>query len=323
MNPAKYGDATYSDVMQPVTGRAIPLKAGQTLHITLVEGAQCVDFNCFNLEDYRERMSVGHMRRTGFRAHVGSIIWSNPPRYNPMMVILEKPDTCLTDLLAARCHATQFEKERRYPGVHTNCQDTLAEAIAEYGLTPDDVHDSLNFWMNTGWDDHGNFIPNVRRNTGKKGDTVVLMALMDVLAVPNVCGSGDVSNTSNYWFNPVGVEVRDKTEYTGRVLEQLRRKHTGYINQRRPEQFKVRHKEQDRRCIKDPNYKPEYVNFPIKKEELSFELTQGDRDNIRTLRRRGFGGTDEEVFRSAVMTWYTRNSSPQIAPELLDIEIGG
>lgn len=318
MKTNHYGDVAYSDVMQPVTGRAIPLKAGQTLHITLVEGAQCVDFNCFNLNDYRERMSVGHMRRTGFRAHVGSIIWSNPPRYNPMMVIVEKPDTCQTDLLAARCHATQFEKERRYPGVHTNCQDTLAEAIAEYGLTPDDVHDSLNFWMNTGWDDLGNFIPNVRRNTGKKGDTVVLMALMDVLAVPNVCGSGDVSNTSNYWFHPVGVEVRDPTEYTTKVTSNLLKKHTGYINQRNPDSFKAKHRVEDRRCIKDPDYVPEYVNYPIQTHKLELALEESDMANIQTMIRRGLGSTVEEIVRSSVMTWYTRNNTPQIAPEILD-----
>src|SRR5690625_1542317 len=202
MSNSKFGEIIFDDVMQPVTGRAIPMKAGQTLHISLVDGPQCVDFNCFNLNDYKERMSVGHMRRSGFRAEEGAIIWSAPPRFSPMMVIVEKPDTCVTDLLAARCHATQFERERNYPGLHTNCQDTLAEGIAEYGLSPDDVHDSLNFWMNTGWDDQGNFIPNVRPNSGQKGDTVILMALMDVLAVPNVCGSGDLSNTSNFWFNP-------------------------------------------------------------------------------------------------------------------------
>jgi hypothetical protein len=35
--------------------------------IIQVEGEQCVDFNCFNLRDYKERMSVGHMRLQGFR----------------------------------------------------------------------------------------------------------------------------------------------------------------------------------------------------------------------------------------------------------------
>jgi len=39
--------------------------------------------------------------------------------------------------------------------VHTNCHDMQAEAQREYGLTPDDVHDSFNFVMHTGIDTQG------------------------------------------------------------------------------------------------------------------------------------------------------------------------
>lgn len=316
-----YGETLHDEVLQPVTGRALPMKAGQTLHITLVEGPQCVDFNCFNLHDYRERMSVGHMRRTGFRAHKGSVIWSNPPRYNPMMIILDKPETCVTDLLGARCHATQFEKERGYPGTHTNCQDTLAEAAAEYGLTPDDVHDSLNFWMNTGWDDNGTYIPNVRRNTGKVGDTVVLLALMDVLAVPNVCGSGDVSNTSNFWFRPIRIVQREGTKKTQEITDRLREKHTGFLNQRTPDQFKVKHKQVDRACRKDPDYVPEYVNFPLRVHDMSIPMTEADMENLQALISRNQGSDPEDAFRSAVMTWHARHRTPQIVPEALDLDL--
>ena len=316
-----YGEERFSEVLQPVTGRAVPMQIGETLHITLVDGPQCVDFNCFNLHDYKEWMSVGHMRRTGFRAPRGSVIWSKPPRYSPMMAIVEKPDTCVTDLLGARCHATQFEKERGYPGTHTNCQDTLAEAIGEYGLSPDEVHDSLNFWMNTGWDDGGTYIPNVRRNTGRKGDTVVLLALMDVLAVPNVCGSGDVSNTSNFWFRPIQIAVKSASEATKAAAEKLRAAHTGYINQRKPEQFHVAPREKDRALRRVEGYKPKYVNFPLKIRELELELTDADLANIDKLIRRGQGEDREDAIRSAVMTWHTRHCTPQIVPEALDIEL--
>ena len=314
-----YGDIIHEEILEPVTGRALPMKLGQTLHVTLIDGPQCVDFNCFNLHDYKEAMSVGHMRRTGFRAHKGSIIWSKPPRYNPMMVIAEIPPTCETDLLAARCHATQFEKERGYPGTHTNCQDTLAECIAEYGLTPDDVHDSLNFWMNTGWDDHGNFIPNTRRNTGKKGDTLVLLSLMDVLAVPNVCGSGDVSNTSNFWFRPIKVEVREATDATMLAAQELRRQHTGFRNQRTPAQFKVGTIKADRPLKVVPDFTAEFVNTPMQIDSFDLELNAKDQAAIDTMIERGQALDAEDAVRSAVMTWYTRNRTPQIAREFFDI----
>jgi uncharacterized protein YcgI (DUF1989 family) len=310
----------YSKTLDPVSGKAIPMKRGQTLTITLLEGPQCVDFNCFGLHDYKERMSVGHMRRTGFRCRQGSIVWSAPPRYNPMMVFTELPATCRTDLLAARCHATQFEKERGYPGTHTNCQDTLAESIAEFGLTPDDVHDSLNLWMNTGWDDEGNFIPNVRRNQGKKGDQVKLLALMDVLAVPLICGSGDVSNTSNYWFRSIKVEVTDNTPADDEIVATLLKKHTGFINQRTPDQFRIKDIKTDRDLTATDKFVPKFTLCPVPVETVTVQLSESDKKNLAKLVKRGFGEDDEDALRSAVMTWYTRNRTAQIVPETLDIE---
>ncbi len=315
----EYGTSLESFRLEPVTGKALPVRAGQTLHITLAEGPQCVDFNCFNLHDYREAMSVGHMRRTGFRAHRGSIIWSKPPRYSPMMVFVEKPDTCVTDLLAARCHATQFEKERGYPGLHTNCQDTFSEAIGAYRLCPDDVHDSLNMWMNTGWDDAGNFIPNVRRNTGRKGDTVVLLALMDVLAVPIVCGSGDVSNTSNFWFRPIDIQVREASDDSRAAMGRLLKRHTGFLNQRRPGQYRVPPRDDHRECLCDHGFVPRFVNSPVQTRTLEFGLNATDRANLDRLIRMGQGDDEEDAFRAAVMTWYTRSKTRQIVPESLDL----
>ena len=49
-------------VLQPGTGKAIELRKGQVLRIEQVEGGQCVDFNCFNLHDYKESMHTGRTR---------------------------------------------------------------------------------------------------------------------------------------------------------------------------------------------------------------------------------------------------------------------
>jgi uncharacterized protein YcgI (DUF1989 family) len=315
----EYGDVRYEKVLEPVTGKAVPVMAGETLHMTLVEGVQCFDFNCFSLHDYKEAMSVGHMRRTGFRARKGSIIWSKPPRYSPMMVIAELPPTCMTDLLAARCHAVQFEKERGYPGTHTNCQDTLSESIAEYGLTPDDVHDSLNFWVNTGWDDLGNFQVNTRRNPARKGDEVVLLALMDVLAVPVVCGSGDVGATSNFFLRPVQIQIREATAGTQAAADKIRSQHTGYRNQRKPEQFKVSAIRTERELAPDPNFVPKFVNTPMKVEEIAVELDGEDRKFLDAMIKRGLAEDAEDAIRSSVMGWYVRNRTAQIVPEANDI----
>jgi Uncharacterized conserved protein len=152
-----YGKERFDLVLQPISGKAVPVYAGEVLRIIQVEGEQCVDFNAFNLHDYKERMDVGCSRgSTGFRPKKGDILSSNPPRYRPMIGILEMSPTCQTDVLGRTCHATLFEM---YFGLerHTNCQDTIAEAISEYGLTPDDVHDSFQhvdeFRVGFNWQD--------------------------------------------------------------------------------------------------------------------------------------------------------------------------
>ena len=196
--------------IEPVSGKAIPVHKGEILRIKQIEGGQCVDFNCFNLNDHKEYMSVGHMRREGFRtaqdrSHLEQSAALPANDEDPHM-----PPTCVTDLLGARCSAVPFEVHYGIKD-QPNCQDTLAEAAGEYGLTPDDIHDSLNFWMNTEWDHIGSYTV---WNTGKADDYVDLLALMDVLAVPVTCGSGNLWVTSNFSYKPIQVQVFEATRQT-------------------------------------------------------------------------------------------------------------
>jgi hypothetical protein len=200
-----------------------------------------------------------------------------------------------------------------YPGIHTNCQDILAEAIGEYGLTPDDVHDSLNFWMHSAWDDSGAYFPASLRNPGRAGDTVELLALMDVLAVANLCGSGDVSTTANYWFHPVRLVVRGATDETLRMTAELNAAHKRYANQRAPAQFKVKPREQDRACRKDPDYRAAFPHCPIAIREFELDLTEADLANVASLIRWGHGTDQEDAIRSAVMSWCLEQRSSFVA----------
>ena len=211
MQDTEYGNERLKIVFQPVEGKAIPMKAGEVLRIIQVGNGQCVDFNCYNLHDYKERLSVGFTRMHSFRPKEGDFLWSNPPRNNPMMKIVKMPAGCLTDTLHARCNAFLFEDYYGFH-LHTNCQDTFATAIGEYRLTPDDVHDAFNLWMDTGWDDQGTTY--IRRNSGRKGEYVDLLATMDVLAVPILCGSGDVQPTASFFPKPIEIRVFEASPKT-------------------------------------------------------------------------------------------------------------
>ena len=139
-------------VLEPTTGKAIPVLRGQVLRIKQVGKGQCLDFNAFNLHDYKEFFHCGRTRHMhGLNPTKGDHLWSAPPRDRIMFTILE--DTVGTnDVNYPRCSAFLFEYQFGFEGhpAHSNCHDILAEAIREWGLTPDDVHDSFNGFMHTG-----------------------------------------------------------------------------------------------------------------------------------------------------------------------------
>lgn len=290
-------------VLQPVEGKALPVYTGEVLRITQVGNGQCVDFNCFNLQDYKERMCVGFTRKTHtLRPGKGDYLWSNPPRYRPMMRIQAIPPTCVTDTLHGRCNALIFENYYGFDR-HTNCQDTLAEAIGEYGLTPDDVHDCFNFWMDTGWDDEGETY--IRRNSGRKGDYVDLLALMNVLVVPIVCGAGDVHRSGNFFPKPIRVQVFEPSEGTN-LLAKRCTDHMRFKSQRTRADFRVRKIHADPGLKPVPGYKPEFVNYPLASTEIKVRLTDREYDQLQRLRFAGYQD-DDEILREAVMGWYVNN----------------
>jgi uncharacterized protein YcgI (DUF1989 family) len=309
-----YGKERFDLVLQPISGKAVPVYAGEVLRIIQVEGEQCVDFNAFNLHDYKERMDVGCSRgSTGFRPKKGDILSSNPPRYRPMIGILEMSPTCQTDVLGRTCHATLFEM---YFGLerHTNCQDTIAEAISEYGLTPDDVHDSFNMWMNSEWDSTGKTF--TMANTGRKGDFVDLVAFFDILAVPLMCGSGDIRWTSNFSLKPIQIKVFEASSDTKAIVDQVRTRYGRFKNQRTVDQFRVKDIKADRELRPVPGWKPQFVNFPLEVEDMAVKLDQAEYRKAVSLQEQGFGKDVGDVVRRAVMIWANKHLA---APRQLKI----
>jgi uncharacterized protein YcgI (DUF1989 family) len=299
----EYGAKRFDLTMQPVSGKALPVYRGEVLRIIQVEGGQCVDFNAFNLHDYKEYLGVSNTRSIGFRIGKGDIVWTQQSRNSPMYYILEMAPTCVTDLLGGRCNAQL--RYREGVGLHTNCQDTFTEAVGEYGLTPDDVHDSFNMWMNTEWDSTGRW--QITLNTGRAGDYVDLLALMDTLAVPIVCGSGDVRPTSNYSFKPIQVQVFEPSNDSQAVAEELWRKHSRFS--RTLQDFRVQDIRTERELKPVPGYEPKFVNFPIVKRTIPVTLSAEEYAALQYLKERGLGDTDGEALRTAFFYWNTRTRS--------------
>lgn len=302
MTPLKPGRRRFEVRLEPVSGRAVRVRKGEILRITQVEGGQRVDFNCFNIDDHKEVLSVGHMRREDFHPAAGQFLWSKPPRFRPMMQIVSVPRGCVLDALAPRCSATQIESRYGIPD-HPNCQDTLAEAIGEYGLTPDDVHDPLNLWMNTGVDHVGFY---AMPNSGRAGEAVDLLALMDVLAVPAICGSGNLSLSGNFSYKPVHIEIFGASRQTSAHAQREWKIHTSLVSQRLPKDFRNSAIRTEPRLKADPRYSAEYINYPIECREI--EVVFSDEEFRAIWAHRGtLGDTDEEVVRTLFFHWYLDN----------------
>jgi uncharacterized protein YcgI (DUF1989 family) len=295
------GKMRHKERLEPVSGRALPVYEGETLRITQVDGQQCVDFNAFNLHDYKEYMSVGHSRRQGLHLRKGDVLISNPPRRNAMLLITEMPETCVSDTLAARCNAIIFEY--RY-GMewHTNCQDTLAEAIREYGLTPDDVHDSFNIFMNTTWDAKGNWW--TEWNTGRAGDYVDLLACMDTLCVPIVCGSGDVTPVSNFSLKPLDITIFEATPETRARADEIERQFAAPKSRKGPADYRQPNIRVERELRRSPDYQPAYSRFPLKQEKLTVTVDATTCDGLARMVKAGHGNDVSDAARRAFMLWY-------------------
>ncbi|CAN7186580.1 urea carboxylase-associated family protein [Devosia sp. LjRoot16] len=283
-------------MLQPGTGKAIELLAGQILRIEQVEGGQCVDFNAFNLHDYKEFMHCGRTRTVhGFNPTEGAFLWSQPPRERALLYIL-KDTVKRNDVLFPRCSAYLYESAYGFHD-HTNCHDIQSEAQREYGLTPDDVHDSFNLFMNTEIGADGR--ATITRQSSRAGDHVDLLALTDVLAVPNVCGA-DVMRTSNFSLKPIRLTVFEATEADLAAVPPT----PVLRSQRTPRDFRQPHIKADRELTRDPAYAPAFTNVPIRIEELVVTLTEEEAALFDAARLPLYGDDDGAALRDLLFTWW-------------------
>ena len=303
-------------VMQPGTGKAIELLAGQILRIEQVEGLQCVDFNCFNLHDYKEFMHCGRTRTVhGFNPSKGAFMWSAPPRERALLYILE--DTVgRNDVLFPRCSAYVYESGYGFDA-HTNCHDIQAEAQREYGLTPDDVHDSFNLFMCTEVTMDGR--ATITRQESKAGDYVDLLALVDVLAVPNVCGA-DVMRTSNFALKPIRLTVFEATEAEIAVTP----KTPILRSQRTPKDFRNPVIKASRALTRDPDYVAGFVNVPIRLEDIEVRLAAEEAEMLQQMRLPVYGADAGAALRDILFTWWEERflgAAQSGAPAIGDVDL--
>jgi uncharacterized protein len=152
--------------------------------------------------------------------------------------------------------------------------------------------------MHTGIDRAGR--PFIARQTARTGDYVDLLALFDVLAVPNVCGA-DVMATSDFSFKPIALTIFEPSEDALSVVPEFPK----VGSQRTPADFKIKTIKADRALRRDSRYVPEFTNVPIRTTELAVTLDAEEARALEALKATGlYGGTDGEVLRYILFSWW-------------------
>jgi uncharacterized protein len=187
--------------LEPQTGTAFELRAGQTLRVTDLEGEQVADLMAFSLSEKAEWLSSGRSIDYANRIYLtkGDILYSN--RSRPMFTIVED-DVGRHDFLLTPCSPETFQIIYKNEQYHPSCFENLAAALARFGIAPDSISTTLNIFMNVEIDGEGAL--QILPPRSKAGDSIILRAEMDLIVGLTAC-SAEMSN--NYRFKPIGFEI--------------------------------------------------------------------------------------------------------------------
>ncbi len=190
-------------------GKAFVVRKGQVLSIVEIEGKQMADVVFLNANDYKEVFHAGWSAALNMMLGEGDMrkikkLYSKSPRDNVMLTVVDDPTGVHLPWNGGRCSRKVYEEFFKLPG-HRSCQDNLAEVLAPYGISEDDVPDVFNAFMNAEGFEEGRF--DTREPVTEKGDYISLRAEMDVLVGVSACPFDLL-----YTPRPLGIKIVEYAE---------------------------------------------------------------------------------------------------------------
>jgi len=177
-------------LIAPSKAAAFPVRRDEIIRVINVEGGQIGDFICFNLFNFREKLSTGETVNFNTVAGgngsiyltVGKRIYSNAQI--PMFEITEDMANGVHDLLYAPCSSALYGI---YSGgvTHANCRNSLTAAVASYGLSYLDIPDPINLFQSTRPNPDGTIYYGTPAI--KAGEYIEMKALADSLVAVSAC----------------------------------------------------------------------------------------------------------------------------------------
>ena len=178
------------------------LNQGQTLSVIDPQGGQVADLLAFNHADLREIISSGRTLDYASRIYLttGDPLYSN--RSNIMLDIIED-NVGRHDFLLTPCSKETFRIIYGDTDPHQGCFGNLAEALAPWGIEPDQIPTAFNCFMNVPIDGAtGRFT--VEPPISKAGDRIVFRAAMDLVIGLTACSALQSNGGS---FKPIAYRI--------------------------------------------------------------------------------------------------------------------
>jgi Uncharacterized conserved protein len=186
----------------PQSGTAFLIRKGQRLKVIDPHGQQVSDLVAFNAHDTAEWLSSGRSLDYASKLLLttGDTLYSN--RSSPMLVI-EADEVGRHDFLLAPCSKEMFAKLYGHTEPHRGCFGNLVEALAPFGITPDQIPTAFNVFMNVQVDGNTGAL-SVEPPLSKAGESTTFLAQMDLIIGLTACSAG-LSN--NFTFKPIDYQV--------------------------------------------------------------------------------------------------------------------
>ena len=189
--------------IEPRSGTAFTLWAGEILEVIDPEGCQVADLLAFNAQDIAEVLSNGRTfdYEETIRLTDGNTLWSN--RSNPMLTIVADTVGC-HDFLLTPCSLGTFRHFYPDKPPHRGCLGNLAAALTPYGVKEDTIPVAFNCFMNVPVRPDGRIA--VEPPPSKPGDSIRFQARMDLVIGLTAC-SAYASNGGR--FKPIAYKIID------------------------------------------------------------------------------------------------------------------
>lgn len=186
----------------PRTGAAFRVQKGQHLRVIDPRGEQVSDMLAFNARDTAEVISSGRTLDYASKLFLttGDPLYSN--RSNVMLHIVE--DTVgRHDFLLTPCSKDTFRIIYGDEHPHHGCFGNLSQALAPYGITPDQIPVAFNIFMNVQVNGLSGEL-RVDPPMSKAGDHILFRAEMDLIVALTACSA---LQSNNYAFKPIHFAV--------------------------------------------------------------------------------------------------------------------